>query len=86
MIEYVLITIIFKERILMDVELPAQVEIHSLEKFLLESLQSAEPQLFSGIERICLKCKGTIIENGTLFDNKIWDGNIVEIVERKTQE
>ena len=61
MIEYVLITIIFKERILMDVELPAQVEIHSLEKFLLESLQSAEPQLFSGIEIICLKCKVTII-------------------------
>lgn len=80
MIEYVLITVKYREKMFLDMELPAQIEIPVLIKMLLDALQTAEPQLFSPVEDIKLKHKGNIVEKGTLYDNKIWDGSIVEIV------
>lgn len=80
MIEYVLITVQYLNNMSKDMELPAQIEINKVCAMLLETLQTAEPMLFSDVEQISLKYRNRIIANGTLFENKIWDGSIVEII------
>lgn len=80
MIEYVLVTVKYSNKMTKDMELPAQVEISKVCSMLLETLQTAEPMLFSDIEQISLRYKNHSVNNGTLFENKIWDGSIVEII------
>ena len=80
MIDYVLITVRYANKMEKDMELPAQVEINKLNEMLLDSLQTAEPMLFSLKEKIDIRFNGKVLNSGTLFENKVWDGSIVELI------
>ncbi len=80
MIDYVLVTVRYGSKMEKDMEIPAQVEIDKVADMLLESLQTAEPLLFSEKEKIQIKYKNKTVANGTLFENGIWDGSIIEIL------
>ena len=80
MIEYVLVTVKYSNRMEKDMELPAQVEVDKVCSMLLETLQTAEPILFSDKESISLKYKNKLVDSGTLYENKIWNGSILEII------
>lgn len=80
MIEYVLVTVNYGSKVSKDMELPAQIEVSLLKQMLLDALQTAEPQFFADKDTIQIKHHGKYIENGTLYDNKIWDGSKIEIV------
>lgn len=80
MIEYVLVTVNYGGKMSKDMELPAQTEISLLKKMLLDTLQTAEPQFFADRDTIQITCCGRCVEDGTLYDNKIWDGSKIEIV------
>lgn len=80
MIDYALVTVRYADKMEKDMELPAQLEIQKLTPMLLEALQTAEPNLFSDKNNIFIKANGKRIDNGTLFENKVWDGAVLEIV------
>lgn len=80
MIDYVLVTVKFQNKMEKDMELPAQIEIQKLCEMLLDTLQNAESSLFSDFTSVKLQHNRKIIDKGTLFDNKIWDGSILEVV------
>lgn len=80
MIDYVLVTVCYQNKMKKDMELPAQLELPKVCEMLLETLQTAEPVLFSEVTSIKLKKNQKIVEIGTLLDNKVWDGSILEII------
>lgn len=55
MIEYVLVTVKYSNKMTKDMELPAQAEIGKVCEMLLETLQTAEPMLFADVDKISLK-------------------------------
>lgn len=80
MMEYVLVTVKYSDKIVKDMELPAKVEVHTVCQMLLETLQRAEPMLFADKKTITLSYRNSPLHRGTLLENKIWDGSIVEII------
>lgn len=80
MIDYVLVTVCYQNKMKKDMELPAQLELPKVCEMLLETLQTAEPMLFSDVTSIKLRRNKNVIEGGTLYDNKVWDGSMLEII------
>jgi uncharacterized ubiquitin-like protein YukD len=80
MIDYVLVTVKYSNKMEKDMELPAQIEISKLSDMLLETLQTAEPLLFSDKSTLEMEFKGKKLMSGTLYDNKVWDGSILNII------
>lgn len=80
MIDYVLVTVTYSNKMEKDMELPAQIEMAKLSDMLLETLQTAEPLLFSDKSTLEIKFKGEKLMSGTLYDNKVWDGSILNII------
>ncbi len=79
MIDNVLVSIKYNNELINDMEMPANIEVDVLSDMLLETLKTAEPEHFGRKNNLRLKCNGKDLSSGTLFENKVWDGSILEI-------